>query len=416
MFLAKIKQLSLVAKIIILLVLGVISYFAYTKFFKSSSNTPTYRTALVERGTLVSSITASGTITSGNNLSISTSATGTVNRVYVSNGDTVKSGQKIADIILDQDGKQKQSAAWSSYLSAKNSLDSAKNKLNSLQATEFSANQKFINDAVARNLTVDDPTYIQENATWLQAEGDYKNQYNAISQSQAALTSSWYSYQQVSSNIISPAGGTVSNLMIAPGTVISAPSSSSSNNVSSQQLGTIRRPNENTQASVTLSEIDVTKISIGQKVTITMDAFPDKTFTGRVIFVNTNGQVSSSVTSYPATIQFDTSTNNIYPNMSVNVKIITNVKDNILIVPSSAIQNTNGQKTVRVLQNRQLVNIPIEVGLASDTQTEIISGVNEGDSVVTSVINATATSSTIQTASPFGNFGGRGGFSGPGGR
>ncbi|KKU82436.1 MAG: Efflux transporter, RND family, MFP subunit [Microgenomates group bacterium GW2011_GWA2_47_8] len=402
--LESIKKLSTVKKIVLVIIILSIGWFTVSKVQSKNASTPQYSEAQVERGTFINSITSSGSITSGNNLSITTSATGTVNHVYVKNGDTVKKGQKIADITLDQDSLQKQTSAWASYLGAKNSLDSAKNKLNSLQAAEFSANQKFINDAVARGLTIDDPTYIQENATWLQAENDYKNQTGVISQAQVSLTSSWYSYQAVSSSIISPAAGIISNLMIAPGSVISA-----------GQVGAIKRPDENTQASVTLSEIDATKVNPGQKVTITMDAFPDKTFTGKVIIVNTNGQVSSGVTSYPATIQFDTSTGNIYPNMGVNVKIITEIKDNVLLVPSSAIQTSNGQKTIRILKSGQLINIPVEVGGTNDTQTEIISGINEGDLVVTSVTTAAKTT-TSTTTSPFGGLGGNRNFGGAVGR
>jgi RND family efflux transporter MFP subunit len=396
---ASIKKLSLAQKIILSVIIIGLTIFGYSKFFGSKTQKATYQTAVVERGTLISSVSASGTITSGNNLSITTSATGTVGQVFVKNGDLVKKGQKIAEISLDQDGLQKQSQAWASYLSAKNSLDSARNKINSLQATEFSANQKFINGAVARDLETDDPTYIQENATWLQAENDYKNQFNVIEQSQASLTGSWYSYQQVSPHIVAPAAGIVSNLMITTGTVIA---SSGSTSTTSQKLATIKSQNENTQAQVTLSEIDATKVNPGQQVTITMDAFPEKTFTGKVLMVDTNGTVSSGVTAYPATIQFDTSTGNIYPNMGVNAKIIIDVHDNVLLVPSSAIQSSNDGKTVRTLAKGQLVSIPVEIGMVGDSQTEIISGVKEGDSVVTSVINATKTTTT---ASPFGSTG-----------
>lgn len=400
--LEKIKKLSLGKKILVLLVVIVLGWFGYKSISSAKTAKPSYQTATVEKGTLISSVSASGSITSGNNLSITTSATGTVKNVYVKNGDNVKMGQKIAEISLDQDGLQKQSQAWASYLSAKNNLDSARNKLNSLQSAEFTANQKFINDAVARDLTTDDPTYIEENANWLQAEADYKNQFNVITQSQASLTNSWYAYQQVSPVITAPANGIVSNLMITTGTVITS-SATSGNSSTSQKLATIKsKQNENPQAEVTLSEIDATKVNPGQKVTVTMDAFPDKTFTGKVLIVDTNGEVSSGVVSYPATIQFDTAEGNIYPNMGVNAKIITDIKDNVILVPSSAIQSVGGQKTVRVMQKDRITNVPVETGLIGDNQTEIVSGLNEGDIIVTSIISSGSTTPKTNTASPFG--------------
>ena len=397
----KVIGLSLTMKILIALLIIGGGWFTYNKITSAKASQPTYQTTQVEKGTLVTTVTASGNITAGNNLTISTTATGTVSNVYVKNGETVKAGQKIAIITLDQDALQRQASAWASYLSAKNNVQTANDKLNSLQAAEFTANQKFMNDAVARDLVTNDPTYIEENANWLQAEADYKNQYNAIQQAQASLTSAWYSYQQVSPTITSPADGVISNLMIANGTVISA-NTSSNNSVTSQQLGTVKRPNETTQATVALSEIDAAKVNPDQKATITMDAYPDKTFTGKVLVVNTNGSVSSGVTTYPATIQFDTASGNIYPNMAVTAKIITQIKDNVLLVPSSAVITTNGQSNVRELKNGVLTNIPVTIGNSNDTQTEIVSGVNEGDTIVTSVVSRSSSTNSSTTTSPFG--------------
>ncbi len=410
----KIVGLPIAAKIIIGLVIVGGGWLAYSKIAASKAAAPTYQTAQVEKGTLITSVTASGNITTGNNLTISTTATGTVNKVYVQNGDTVTAGQKIADITLDQDGLQRQASAWSQYISAQNSVKSQTDNLNSLQAAEFTANQKFMNDAVVRGLDTSDPTYIEENATWLQAEANYTNQFSSIAQAKANLTSAWYAYQQVAPSVVSPANGIVSNLMIASGTVITGSTSGSSNSVSSQQLGSIKRPDENTQAIVSLSELDAGKVNPGQKVTITMDAYPDKTFTGKVLVVNTNGAVSSGVTTYPATIQFDTATGNIYPNMATTAKIITQVKNDVLLAPSTAVQTTNGSTSLRELVNGVLTNVPVVVGDSNDTQTEIVSGANEGDMVVTSIRSTSATTTSTNATSIFGALGGaaRGGVGG----
>jgi len=124
-----------------------------------------------------------------------------------------------------------------------------------------------------------------------------------------------------------------------------------------------------------------------------------------VLIVDTNGQVASGVTTYPATIVFDTSAPNIYPNMSVNADIITNVKDNVILVPSGAIQTSNNQSTVQILKNGKPTDVTVELGDSNDTQTEIVSGVSEGDLVVTNVV----TKSTTQTSgSAFSIFGCRG--------
>jgi membrane fusion protein, macrolide-specific efflux system len=395
-------------KVIFLVVLLLIGGFVGSKVLGQSSAKPQYQTSQVEKGTLITSVSASGTISSGSSANITTNATGIVSKVYVKNGDTITQGQTIAEITLDQNSQQKQASAYASYLQAQNQLESAKAKINSLQSAAFAANQKFINDAVARDLETNDPTYIQENANWLQAEADYNNQALAISGAQASLNSAALSLQQISSVITAPTSGVISNLTLAPGVAItsqSSSSSSSSNSTSTQTLGTITIPQGTIQAKVNLSEIDAAKVKAGQKATLELDAFPDKTFTGKVLLIDTNGQTSSGVTTYPATIALDSATDSIYPNMAVTAKIITDVKNDVLLVPSSAIQTSNNQSTARVLKNGQLTPVNIEIGGSNDTQTEITSGLSEGDNVVTSILTQTTGSQNTGT-SPFSGIGG----------
>jgi multidrug efflux pump subunit AcrA (membrane-fusion protein) len=377
-----------------------------------------YQTATATKGTLVTNVSASGNVTSGNRLSITTSATGTINHVYVKNGDQVVTGEKIADMTLDQNSQQQQAAALSSLLSAKNSLFNAQTNLYQLQSAEFTANQKFINDAVERNLDTTDPTYIEENAQWLQAEAQYKNQTNVISQAQASLTSAQINYQQVSPTILSPTNGTVSDLSLAPGLpLISQNSSSNNSNTNTPQtVGTVTLPNGRIQAVVDVSEIDSPNVSPGQNVTMTLDAFPNKTFTGKVLLINTNGVTSSGVTSYPTTILFDSSAGNIYPNMSVTASIITKVEDGVILVPTAAVQTNNGQSEVGELVNGKEIFVTVQTGDSNDTQTVITSGVKDGDTVVTGTTGGTATTTTTSsTGSVFSRIGGGGGGFGGGG-
>lgn len=377
----------------------------------ASNPPPTYQTAQAEKGTLIQTITASGQVTNAGNVQITIQSSGVVKDVLVKNGDTVIQGQTIATLTLDQASQQKATAAYASYLSAKNALDNANAKYYSLQNTLFVANQKFINDAVARGLKIDDPTYIEENATWLQAEADYKNQATAILASQNSLAAASLNLSQLSSNITAPASGIIKGLTITPGAIVTVTSSSSSSTSTSQVLGSVYQQGP-IQAQVSISEIDSVSVVPDQKVTMTLDAFPDSTFTGKVVSVNTNGVTSSGVTTYPAVISFDTNNDRIYPNMGVNAKIITKIKDGVLLVSSAAIStNTSGQSAVKVLKNDQAVSVPVEVGDSNDTQTEITSGLNEGDQVVTATVLTNQTPSS-QRSSVFG----RGGFRIGGGR
>lgn len=393
------KNKLIIAVVIVLLVGG--GWFAWNNYFGKTNSQPTYQTSTVRKGALISSVTASGSIVQGGSVSITTQVSGIVNQVYVKDGDSVVAGQKIADVNLDVSSQQKQAAAWAGYLQAKSALESANNQFNTLQAQLFEANQNFINDAVARDLETDDPTYIQQSATWKAAENDYKNQQTSVQQAQASLSSSWLSYSQLSSTITAPMAGKVSGLTLTNGSAVT------SSETESSSFGTVTLDGAKPQANVNLTEIDVIKVKVGQKVTLTLDALSDKTFTGRVTAINTNGSVSSGVTSYPTTITFDTEIDSIYPNMGVNATIITNIADNAILVPSAAVQTNNGISTVRVMKDGQPTQTIVEIGETNDTDTAILTGLKEGDIVV---VSQTSSATLNTTTSPFGAT--RGGFGG----
>lgn len=400
--------------IIILLFSG---YFGF-RILGQRSQKPQYQTARVEKGTIVSSISASGQMITANLMTISTNASGIVKQVFVKDGDPVVSGQKIAELELDASGQQKNAQAWSSYLSAKSTLDSANTALYTLQSDMFTKWKKF--DDLAQNSTYQNPdgspnlanrnltdfTTVQDD--WLAAESKYRNQQAVISQTQAALGSSWASYQLSSPTITAPMSGTINNITIVPGMILNSSTTTSSTGqtqTNGQTMAVVQNEGSLPLVSFNISEVDVVNVKTGQKATITLDSIPGKTFTGKVLTVDRIGQVTSGVTNYPVIIQFDTTSPQILPNMTATAKIITDTKDNILVVPSSAVRSTGGQSSVRVLKNGQLTEVSVETGLASDTQTEILSGLSEGEEVVIGTINSTAQ----QGGSSFG-----GGFGGSG--
>lgn len=396
---------SLVKKIfLIVLIIGI--GWGIFQFFSKNTQQTAYQTATAEKGTLVVSLSQSGLVSSANNASITTQVSGVVKNVHVKNGDIVTMGDKIADVELDQAGKQKQQAAYAAYLQARNTLDSANAQMHTLQSQMFAANQTFVNDKGNTNDPVkDDPNYVQENADWLAAEAKYKNQQAVIAQAQTAVNSAWLTYQESSPTIVAPISGTVTGLTIKEGTLLAtqvsdtSESSTSSNNA--RKVASIKT--EGTPViSLDVSEIDAPKIQVGQKATVTLDAFPDKTFTGNVFSIDTAGTHSSGVTTYPTLITLDNASDTIFPNMSATANIITNTKDDVLLVPNAAVQTTDAGTSVQILKNKKLEQVQVEIGLSNDTHTEIVSGISEGDIVVTNAVNtATTTSTSTSTNSPF---------------
>ncbi len=397
MAMKKIKEiLSGHKRLVIILLVGLVGLGGWFFWGRRNNTTPQYQTSAVSRGTVISAISASGQVVTSGRMPILSAASGQVKQVLVKNGDRVTAGQKILEVTLDPTAAQKSAAALSSYLAARD-------KINSLQSALFKANQAFVNDKGVSNPSdtqKTDPKYVEENADWLQAEADYKNQ-------QVAVAAAWLAYQQLSPDLVAPVSGTVSDLTYIPGMLISG--AVSSGIAQSQTIATVVSDSEPIVA-VNLSEVDVNKVHESDKVTLTFDALVDKTFTGRVMGINKTGVVSSGVTNYPAIIKLDTKVPEILPNMSVSTNIILASKQDVLLVPSEAVQTQNGQSSVRVLKNGQAQTVNVETGLSSDTQIEITSGLNEGDEVIT---GTAATSATPTGTSPFSTFRvGGGGFGG----
>ena len=379
------KKIIVIGLVVLLGVLG--WYF----FSQKQNTTPQYQTAGVERGTIVSSVSASGQVLSSGRLPIQSVASGQVKEVFVKNGDKVVAGQKILSIVLDPSAAVKNAAAWSSYLSANAGFYST-------QSTMFSKWKTYLDLATSgtyqnSDLTPNDPSrsaaaFHVAQDDWLKAETDYKNQ-------QAVVASVWLSYQQTSPDLVAPISGTVADLTYIPGMLIS--SAVSSGIAQSQTIASIVADSLPI-ITVNLSEIDVNRVKEGAKTTLTFDAIPGKTYTGKVAGINKTGVVSSGVTNYPATIKMETLIPELLPNMSASANIIVVVKPDVLLVPSETIQN----QSVRILKNGKRETRAVETGLSSNTQTEIISGLAEGEIVVTGTVSKTTPGQTGQ--SPFSTF------------
>nr|MBP9748748.1 HlyD family efflux transporter periplasmic adaptor subunit [Patescibacteria group bacterium] len=173
-------------------------------------------------------------------------------------------------------------------------------------------------------------------------------------------------------------------------------------------------------AQISLNEVDVAKVAIGQKATLTFDAVEGLTLSGQVAEIDALGTVTQGVVSYGIKIVFDTQDERIKPGMSVSAAIITNAKQDVLLVASAAIKTQGNIHTVEVFDDvptvqgtqgmlsatppRQQV---VEVGLSDDTTTEILSGLTEGQQVVTrTILSTTAKAAATQAPSLFGAVGG----------
>lgn len=407
-------KLSRIKKGLIIFAVIALGWFGYRKITLAKSSTPTYQTAQAEKGTIIVAVSVSGQVSSANSAEVTTQASGVVQTVFVKDGDVVKAGDKIAQLDLDLTGQQRSQQAYASYQSAQNNVESAKANLYTSQATLLTEWESYMSKA--QNSTYensdDSPNtgnrqlsdFVITQDEWLASEGKYKVQEKAILQAQTSLSSAWFTYQQTSATIVAPISGTITGLSLQPGTVITAQTNSSGGS-SSQRIASVKTDAPPT-ISLNITQIDAPKVKAGNKATLTFDAFGEKTFTGEVISIDTIGSETSGVTTYPAIVKLDAPLEGLLPNMSASANIITATKDDVVLIPTTAIQTSNGSMTVQVMKNNVVSQVVVETGLASDTQTEIVSGISAGDTIVTSVSTAsTNKSSTGQSTSPFNMFG-----------
>lgn len=180
-------------------------------------------------------------------------------------------------------------------------------------------------------------------------------------------------------------------------------------------------------AEISLNEVDVAKVKVGQKATLTFDAITNLSITGEVVDIDTLGTVSQGVVNYNVKIVFDTQDDRVKPGMSVSAAIITDVKQDVIAVPNSAVKSQGDMNYVEMLgvavpqdqasQGVVSATAPsrqqVEVGIANDTSTEIISGLKEGDQVVMRTVTSQATTAPT-TPSLFGGGNRVGGGGAPG--
>lgn len=250
---------------------------------------------------------------------------------------------------------------------------------------------------------------------------DIKSQENIVAQKAAALQD---------------AKDTLNNYVVfAPFTGIVASSNVKTGDSVSQSTVIATMFTKQTIAQITLNEVDVAKIKVGQKVTITFDAIENLTLTGQVLVIDSIGTSSQGVVSYGVKIGFDTQDDRIKPAMTVSANIITDSKQDVLLVPNSAVKSANNSSYVQVppagfdaskfvagvsgntnagvALNGSPDEKTIQTGASNDSFTEVTSGLQEGDIVISRTITASSiTGNTTQGNSLFPTGGNRSGGTG----
>jgi HlyD family secretion protein len=344
------------------LLLLVIGYY-WRAGSQSGTGQAQYTTAAAEKGTISASVSGSGNVIVDSQANIDPTITGTVTNLSVSVGDSVKKGQLLFTIDNDQ-------------------LD-----INVAQAQSSLANAEV---SVAQAET----SLYSAKSGGSDTERDRDILREKIPAAEKSLVASRLGHQKALADsakrrVTSPIDGTVNEINIKNGDDL-ANISSGSSRVTPMIIGDL----STMKAVVTVNEVDIAKVAIGQKAMVKVSALDGLTLTGKVEKLDSLGTITQGVVTYSATIGFDVPDPRIKPGMSVSASIIYDVKTDILTVPNGAVKSDTNGSYVQVMNGTIPERKAVETGISNSTGTEIVSGLAVGDKVVTKTVNPNATTTT----------------------
>jgi HlyD family secretion protein len=327
---------------------------AYWK--KSSTVVATEKTVAVERGDVMAVISATGTISAVNSVTVSSRVTGLITEVRVKENDIVKAGQVL--LVLDDTAVRAQVAQYQATLANYAAVYERSKKLAAIGAESL---QQLDSDK----------------ANYLTAQATYDNNVSQLG---------YYI-------ITSPVDGMVIGTPTPAGeTVVQGISAA-------QSLLTIADMSK-MQIKTLVDETDIGKVKLGQQVSFTVDAQADKTFTGKVTSISRSATTSSNVVYYPVYVEVDSPEDLLFPTMTARVTITVGERKNVLVVPLAAIGEENGQKYVQVMVNGKVQRMPVTIGLKDDQNIEILSGLSDADQIVIPISKASTTAAKQNQVPP----------------
>lgn len=382
---------------VVAIVVIIAAIFGLSRMSASAATTTTrVQTATVTRGNLVATVSAAGNISAPEDAALAFQQSGRVSKVNVQVGDAVKKGQLLMEIDttdLELSLRTSQATLTSSqanFESAKlknaqnaNQLIVAKTQLDKATIALQKAQNEY--NAIAWRGDVGMTTQAQtlQTATidYQSALANYQIQAanindTALKQAEAQLERDTISVEQAKRNIerariYAPFDGVVSQVNFSVGD--SAGTGTAVIVVDLAQL----------QVRVTIAEVDIAKIKVGQSSQITMDALPGRTYSARIIAISPVATITQGVVNYSVIANLTNNDGAVKPGMTSNLSITVDQRENVLLVPLRAVRAQGNQRTVTVQHQGQDIALPVTVGLTNDQFAEITSpGLQVGDQVV----------------------------------
>lgn len=330
--------------------------------------TITFDTAAVAPANIMNSITATGTIEPVTSVTVGTQVSGIVSKLFVDYNSVVKKGQVIAE--LDKINLMSQ------LNTAKTQLATAQSQLNYQTANYNRYKTLFEKGLVAAD--------------------DFDNAKLSYTQAKEQVASAKEEVQRAQTNlgyatITSPIDGVVLSKSVEEGQTVAA-------SFSTPELFTIAQDLTNMQVVADVDEADIGDVKEGERVTFTVDAYPDDTFEGEVKQVRQEATTTNNVVTYEVVISAPNADLKLKPGLTANVTIYTAERKGVLSVPSKALRFTpqketvgkmkivdvaNAKNKVWTIEGNSIVAHKVNIGMTDGTNTQIVGGIAEGTKVIT---------------------------------
>lgn len=316
-------------KILLILVLIAVGGISWYKYADSGKDSYVFKSQPIVKGDITASVSATGNVKAVETVDVGTQISGTIKELYADFNSQVDKGQLIA--LLDTEMLEAQVA------SAKANLDSALAGVAKAKATLLDAQRTYDRNkglisrsAIAQNDLDSSETQLQiAKAGLLGAEA-------SVSQARASLKVSQTNFNYA--KITSPVDGVVISRQVEVGQTVAA-------SLQAPTLFTIARDLTQMKIETNVDEADIGKVSEGQKVTFTVDAWPQSRFTGDVQQVRLSPQTVQNVVTYTVVLNVPNAELKLRPGMTANVSIITEQRKDVLKVPSAALRFSPPENT-----------------------------------------------------------------------
>ena len=353
-----------------------------------------YKTVPVRRSDIRSTIQATGTLNPVETVDVGTQISGTIKELYFDYNSRVKEGQLIA--LMDSATQAAEvSQAEATVASAQADVLNAQAALD-VAAKDLSRTRELAKRDLIAKADVDTDT-----STWLKAKANLAAAEAKVAQYRATLEKSRINLNYT--RIYSPVDGVVVAKNVEEGQTVAA-------SYQTPSIAEIARDLTQMQVEVNVDEADIGGVHEGQQAIFNVDTYPADSFEGKVTQVRLSPTTTDNVVTYTVIVKVQNPDGKLLPGMTANVSLILESREDVLVVPNSAFRfkPSNGQSAemgmpgpgggrkqnvaavtkpaVYTLYKKKPVKMEVERGITDGQNTEILSGIEEGERVITGII------------------------------